>query len=121
MLRRALEKEGWQVSEADNGRVALDRMAEQVPSLILLDLMMPVMDGFGFLSKVREHERWHALPIIVVTAKDLSSDERAHLAGNVQGLLEKGSYDRQQLLERITGEVAGYLEPGPDTTEGEAG
>jgi CheY-like chemotaxis protein len=53
MLRRALEKEGWQVSEAENGRAALDRVAERRPSLILLDLMMPVMDGFEFVMGLR--------------------------------------------------------------------
>ena len=72
MLRRRLEKEGWKVIEAENGRVALERMAERQPELILLDLMMPEMDGFQFLDEVRRQEDWHPIPVIVITAKELS-------------------------------------------------
>ena len=59
MLRRRLEKEDWTVIEAENGRVALERMTERQPELILLDLMMPEMDGFQFLDEIRKHEDWH--------------------------------------------------------------
>src|SRR5262245_64601706 len=78
LQRRALEKEGWSVAEAENGRVGLERLAERVPALILLDLMMPVMDGFEFVVEARKNEAWRSVPIVVVTAKDLSerSEER---------------------------------------------
>ena len=56
VLQRRLEKEGWKVIEAENGRVALERMAERRPDLILLDLMMPEMDGFQFLDEIRKRE-----------------------------------------------------------------
>ncbi|MDO9070349.1 MAG: response regulator, partial [Deltaproteobacteria bacterium] len=71
ILRRLLEKEGCQVIAAENGRVALERLAESQPMLILLDLMMPEMDGFQFIDRVRQHENWRTIPIVVVTAKDL--------------------------------------------------
>ena len=72
LMRRMLEQEGWVVAEAENGRVALDRVAENRPELIVLDLMMPEMDGFTFIEALRQHEAWRAIPIVVVTAKDLS-------------------------------------------------
>ena len=64
-----LEKEDWRVREAQNGRVALDRMREETPALILLDLMMPVMDGFEFLAEMRKVEAWKSIPVTVVTAR----------------------------------------------------
>ncbi len=72
VTRRLLEKAGIQVMVAENGRVALERLAEGQPGLILLDLMMPEMDGFQFVDHVRQHEAWRAIPIVVVTAKDLT-------------------------------------------------
>jgi signal transduction histidine kinase/CheY-like chemotaxis protein len=106
MLRRALEKEGWQVDDAENGRVALNRLADARPSLILLDLMMPVMDGFEFVMEVRKAEAWRAIPIVVVTAKDLTVEDRKRLSGNVVGLIEKGGMDRESLLAQIREQVA---------------
>jgi CheY-like chemotaxis protein len=76
MLRRRLEKEGWAVIEAENGRVALERMTERQPDLILLDLMMPEMDGFQFLDEIRKHDAWRSIPVIVVTAKELAPEDR---------------------------------------------
>jgi CheY-like chemotaxis protein/anti-sigma regulatory factor (Ser/Thr protein kinase) len=106
ILRRALEKEGWQVSEAENGRAALDRVAERPPSLILLDLMMPVMDGFEFVMKLRKVEAWRGIPIVVVTAKDITDDDRRRLNGDVVGLIQKSGLDRESLLAQLREEVA---------------
>jgi CheY-like chemotaxis protein len=106
MLRRALEKEGWNVDEAENGRAALDRVAERQPSLILLDLMMPVMDGFAFVTEIRKTEAWRAIPIVVVTAKDLTDEDRRRLSGEVAGLIQKGGMDRESLLAQIREHVA---------------
>ena len=68
VMRRILEKEGWKVSEAENGRLALECMKRERPSLILLDLMMPEMDGFEFAARVRRNIEWRLIPIVVVTA-----------------------------------------------------
>jgi CheY-like chemotaxis protein len=107
MLRRALEKEGWQVSEAENGRVALEKVADSRPSLILLDLMMPVMDGFEFVMEMRQVEAWRGIPIVVVTAKDLTEADRRRLNGDVAGLIQKGGLDRESLLAQLREQVAG--------------
>ena len=101
MLRRRLEKEGWTVVEAENGRAGLERMVESQPELILLDLMMPEMDGFQFLDEVRKREAWRSIPIIVVTAKELTAEDRQRLNGSVEKILQKGAYDREELLREV--------------------
>ena len=101
MLRRALEQEGWTVSDAENGRVALDRLATEAPSLILLDLMMPVMDGFEFVMEVRKREACRSIPIVVVTAKDITEEDRRRLEGGVVGLIEKRGFGRDELLQQV--------------------
>jgi CheY-like chemotaxis protein len=105
LLRHALEQEGWQVSEAENGQVALEKLAEQPPSLILLDLMMPVMDGFEFVMEMHKLDSPPAIPIVVVTAKDLTEEDRRRLNGGVVGLIEKGGLDRESLLAQLRKQV----------------
>jgi signal transduction histidine kinase/DNA-binding response OmpR family regulator len=105
LLRHALEQEGWQVSEAENGQVALEKLAEQPPSLILLDLMMPVMDGFEFVMEMHKLDSPPAIPIVVVTAKDLTEEDRRRLNGGVVGLIEKGGLDRESLLAQLREQV----------------
>ncbi len=117
-LRRLLEKEGWEVREAENGRVALERMAERLPSLILLDLMMPEMDGFQFVEELRRHERWSAVPIVVVTAKDLTAEDRRRLSGSAERILQKGAYSREQLLAEVRRLVAEAMERPSPTAAG---
>jgi len=101
VLRRALEDQDWRVSEAENGRVALDQLAEEPPSLILLDLMMPVMDGFEFVLEMRSRDAARAIPIVVVTAKDLTDEERRSLKGDVAGLIERRGMDQESLLAEV--------------------
>jgi len=101
MLRRMLEREGWVVTEAEHGRVGLERVAEHRPAVILLDLMMPEMDGFEFVAEVRKHEAWRAIPIVVVTAKDLTEEDRLRLNGYVEKILQKGAHSRDGLLREV--------------------
>jgi PAS domain S-box-containing protein len=98
MLRRLVQGEGWTVSEAENGRVALARLAERAPALILLDLMMPEMDGFQFVVEMQRNEAWRAIPVAVITAKDLTADDRARLKGTVEAILQKGASSSDELL-----------------------
>jgi len=101
MFRRMLEKEDWTVTEASNGRDALKYLSENRPGLILLDLMMPDMDGFQFVSELRKNENWRSIPVVVITAKDISHEERMWLNGEVQNILHKGAYDRVELLAEV--------------------
>jgi CheY-like chemotaxis protein len=109
LLCRLLENEGWTVSAAENGRVALERLATEQPELILLDLMMPEMDGFEFIVELHKHDTWQRLPIVVVTAKDLTPEERLYLNGNVQRILQKGTYSRDALLRVVRDLVAASM------------
>jgi CheY-like chemotaxis protein/two-component sensor histidine kinase len=95
MMARTLKKAGWDVSEAGNGQEALDLLAVKSPDLILLDLMMPVMDGFGFLAEMRVRPDLQHIPVIVVTAMDLTPDDRQRLSGQVEQVLEKSPYTRE--------------------------
>jgi len=101
MIGRQLTKAGWNVTEAENGRRALDVIQTEQPSVILLDLMMPEMDGFEFLRELRQHPQWRSLPVIVLTAKDLTVEERQWLSEQTQRICSKGSTSRQLLLEQI--------------------
>ncbi len=109
MMRRMLEKEGWVVCEAENGRIALERVAESRPELILLDLMMPEMDGFEFIARLRKTAAWQTIPIVVVTAKDLTQEDRLRLNGFVQQVLVKTAYSREQLLGQVRDLVAACI------------
>jgi hypothetical protein len=101
MLRQMLEKEGWTVDEAENGRVALQQLAMGNPALILLDLMMPEMDGFEFVSELRKREAWRSTPVVVITAKELTADDRLHLSGYLNRVLHKGAFSREMLLAEV--------------------
>ena len=106
LLRRILEGAGYTVVEAENGRVALERLRTMVPGVILLDLMMPEMDGFEVVAELRRHEAWRAIPIVVVTAKELTDEDRQRLNGYVERILEKGAYSRDTLLGEVRDLVA---------------
>jgi CheY-like chemotaxis protein len=106
LLRRMLEPDGYRVVEADNGRVALDRLRDVVPSVVLLDLMMPEMDGFEFVAEFRRQPTWRAIPIVVITARDLSREDRERLNGYVQKILQKGAHGRDELLAEVRDMVA---------------
>jgi CheY-like chemotaxis protein len=101
MTSRHLTAQGWHVIEASNGREALEKLASTRPALILLDLMMPEMDGFQFLERMRRDETWRTIPVVVVTAVDLTAADRARLSGSVQQILQKGAYTTAQLLAAI--------------------
>jgi len=102
MMRRVLQKQGCTVAEAENGKVGLERVEQVVPDLILLDLMMPEMDGFQFLEVLRGQEHTRTIPVVVVTAKELTAGEREQLNRQVQVTLEKRAYSRSDLLNEVT-------------------
>ena len=74
--------------------------------MILLDLMMPEMDGFEVVAELRRHEAWRTIPIVVVTAKELTAEDRQRLNGYVERILEKGAYTRDTLLAEVRDLVA---------------
>jgi CheY-like chemotaxis protein len=106
LLRRMLEYEGYAVVEAETGREALAHLRDTTPSVVLLDLMMPEMDGFDFATEFRDHHEWRDIPIVVITAMDLSREDRARLTGRVERILQKGLHERDQLLAEVRDLVA---------------
>jgi signal transduction histidine kinase/CheY-like chemotaxis protein/ligand-binding sensor domain-containing protein/protocatechuate 3,4-dioxygenase beta subunit len=101
MLRRTLEKDGWQVAEAPNGKVGLERLDKASPALILLDLMMPEMDGFEFMDGLRRRQNAQAIPVIVITAKDLTEEDRRRLNGGVERIIQKGATTPAEVLGQV--------------------
>jgi signal transduction histidine kinase/CheY-like chemotaxis protein len=108
LLRRLLVGEGWAVATAANGREGLERLKMERPNLILLDLLMPEMDGFEFVAKLRETPGLDATPVIVVTAADLSDEERRRLQGGVEHVLQKAAHGQDKLLAEIRGIIGRY-------------
>lgn len=101
MLCRQLRTANWTVIEAENGKEALVKLQHSQPKLILSDLMMPEMDGFELVHRLRHHEQWKTIPIIILTAKSISSKDREKLHGGVSKIFEKGSYQRSVLLDEL--------------------
>jgi len=101
MLRRTLEKEGWRVEEAENGRVGLEKLDAGIPSLILLDLMMPEVDGFEFMQVLRKRADGRLVPVVVITAKDITEEDRRRLNGQVARILQKGATSSEELLAEL--------------------
>ncbi len=96
-----LRREGFPVREAENGVRALDSMAQERPALILLDLMMPEMDGFTFLRTLRERAEWRDVPVVVLTAKDITAEDRRRLAGQADRVLAKGRTGLAELAREL--------------------
>jgi adenylate cyclase len=96
-----LEGPQWTVREAENGREALKRIHENKPDVILLDLMMPEMDGFAVVAALQKEAGWQDIPVIVITARDLDAKDRERLNAGVQFVLVKERFKPADLVERI--------------------
>ena len=101
IVRRNLERDGWSVLEAANGKTALDLLAVEHPAAIILDLTMPVMDGFEFLTQYCQTVEWLTIPVIVVTAQDPTPEELSQLDDVVVRVLRKGQYTQDEMLKEI--------------------
>ena len=101
LLRNLLQREELVVSVANNGREALTIMASNVPDLIFLDLMMPVMDGFQFLTEMHRNPAWLHIPVVTLTAVDLTNEQRGQLQGQVEVLLDKRDLNPIELLQKL--------------------
>ena len=112
VLRRTLVGQGFTVQEAENGKVALEKLKTFVPSLLLLDLMMPEMDGFEFAEELRKNDEWSDIPIIVLSAKTLTEDDRARLEGWAKAYYPKGS----ESLDQVVAEVRRQMKTEPQET-----
>jgi CheY-like chemotaxis protein len=103
-VRQALEPIGWKVREAENGQAAVEALAAGRVDVIILDLMMPKMDGFEFLDELRSRLDWQDIPVVVITAKDLTQEDRDRLNGGVERIIQKS--DRDAMLRQLSREIA---------------
>ena len=103
-VRQALTPLGWQVREAENGLLAVELLGSARPDVIILDLMMPQMDGFELLDELRARSDWREIPVVVITARDLTDEDRARLNGGVERII--GKSDRDEMLRQLTREIA---------------
>jgi len=111
LLRCTLEQDGWPVTEAENGQVALAQVTRCHPALILLDLMLPEMDGVEFIHELHATPAGRSIPIIIITASDLTPAEREQLNGSVEQILQKGLYSREDLLREVRDRVVTCMHP----------
>ena len=102
MLVRQLKTAKWKVIEATNGKEALSMLQHHQPKLILSDLMMPEMDGFELVHRLKQNQKWQSIPVIILTAKTITAKERKQLEGGVSKIFEKGSCQRSMLLDEVT-------------------
>ena len=101
LLNKMISKEGLSVKLAENGKDAISKIKKTNFELIILDLVMPVMDGFEFLKKIKKIKKYSKIPIIVVTSKDLSKDDYDMLKGDVIRIVQKGSYKSDEILQYV--------------------
>lgn len=102
LIRRILQSQGnFTILEAENGRAGLDLILHELPDLIVLDLMMPEMDGFAVIEALRANPETAVIPVIVATAKELTPDEKNRLSGHIQALLQKGDFLNDEFLDEV--------------------
>ena len=101
LMRRILTADGWHVTEAKNGVDGLHALEQITPALILLDLMMPEMDGFEFLERLRQNASHRNIPVVVLTAMELTAEDQAHLNKAVTNILTKSGTDLEKVLDQI--------------------
>jgi CheY-like chemotaxis protein/anti-sigma regulatory factor (Ser/Thr protein kinase) len=101
LLRKMLERTGFRVEEAENGRIALDLLESEQPAVVLLDLMLPEVDGFELLARIRERRDLRDVPVVVITGRDLTDGDRERFSDNVRDVLQKGKYSREELVAHV--------------------
>jgi threonine synthase len=102
LIQRLLEaRKSYRVFQANSGADGLAMARQRLPDLIITDLMMPGMDGFSLLQELRQDRRTRDIPVIVVSAKDISGDERQRLQGYIEALYEKGSLSPRAFVEQV--------------------
>lgn len=102
LIRRILQSQGnFTILEAENGREGLDLVKHELPDLVITDLMMPELDGFSVVETLRTHSETATIPVIVVTAKELTPDEKKRLSGHIQALMQKGDFLNDEFLNEV--------------------
>ncbi len=102
LIRRILQSQGsFTILEASNGREGLDLIQKELPDLVILDMMMPEMDGFSVIEALKANPQTASIPVIVATAKELTMDEKKRLDGQIQALMQKGDFLNDEFLDEV--------------------
>jgi threonine synthase len=102
LIRRILQAQGnYNLFEAASGRQAIELTRKELPDLMILDLMMPEIDGFAVLDALKANPQTAPIPVIVVTAKELSSVEKNRLKGQIHSLMQKGEFMNDELMDEV--------------------
>ena len=101
LVSSILEAEGIHAIAAGGGREGIDLIKKEIPSLIVLDIMMPDLSGFEVIEKLRETEGAVDIPIIVMTSKDLTEDEVQYLRKQTEGVVKKSAFSREEFIETV--------------------
>jgi CheY-like chemotaxis protein len=112
MVTRLVEREGWLAVPAENGRRALELLKTFTPSVVLLDLLMPEVDGFSVLREMRANPEWRDIPVVVLTSLDLTGEVRRLLHQQAERVLQKGRYTREELLKEVRDAVKEFAGRG---------
>jgi signal transduction histidine kinase/CheY-like chemotaxis protein len=112
MVSRLIEREGWLAVPAENGRRALELLKTFTPSVVLLDLLMPEVDGFSVLREMRANAAWRDIPVVVLTSLDLTGEVRRLLQQQAERVLQKGRYTKEELLKEVRNAVAEFVHRG---------
>jgi CheY-like chemotaxis protein len=111
MVQQMLDGEDFVIETAADGIEALSHVEQSQPDAILLDLLMPRMDGFQFIHELREQQLSRSIPIIVLTAKSLTSEEQLQLEKSVAAIVQKQGLGSDTLIEKIRQTVPGMRSP----------
>ncbi|HEY0968439.1 MAG TPA: response regulator [Opitutaceae bacterium] len=109
VIVRLLEREGWASLSAENGRKAIELLKLHTPSVVLLDLLMPEMDGFSVLREMRANPVWRDIPVVVLTSLDLNGEVRRFLQQQAERVLQKGRYTKEELLKEVRDSVETFM------------
>jgi CheY-like chemotaxis protein/two-component sensor histidine kinase len=115
LLRSIFVSDGWDVCEAENGNVAIERLTGPRPDLIMLDILMPEMDGFEFLERLSEFPDLESVPVVVLTAADLTREDHLRLNSSVEQIIQKSGLSRKDLLNKIGELISQHAGDSPDT------
>jgi CheY-like chemotaxis protein len=114
MIRQLLDETAYVVDAAEDGVAALEVISQERPDVILLDLMMPRLNGFDVIEQLRQDPRHERIPIVVLTAKTPSNEETAHLQRHVSQVMHKQGLDGEMLIEELQRALSGLASPSPD-------
>jgi CheY-like chemotaxis protein len=121
MIRQLLDEAAYLVEGVEDGVAALEVISQERPDVILLDLMMPRLDGFGVIEQLRQDPRHKRIPIVVLTAKTPSNEETAHLQRHVSRVMHKQGLDGEMLIQELQRALSGLSSPSSDDHAAHAG